>query len=202
MTEAHTTQSPATADNPPQTTAHYTIDGRASRFTVRAFATGMLSAMGHNPTIAIRDLAGSMDFDPGKPQAGLFALTIKASSLAIQDDISPKDRREMERLMNEQVLESSKFSEIRYEAAVISVSRVSDMLYTANLDGELTLRGVKRLQPLTARVTLLGSMLRASGEFALKQTEYGIKLVSVAGGGLKLKDELKFSFEIVARRHE
>jgi hypothetical protein len=45
-------------------------------------------------------------------------------------------------------------------------------------------------------------MLRASGEFALKQTDYGIKLVSVAGGALKLKDELKFSFEIVARRQE
>jgi polyisoprenoid-binding protein YceI len=203
MTEAHTTQSPAVADTPLQAVAtHYTIDGRASRFTVRAFASGMLSAMGHNPTIGIRDLAGGMDFDPEKLQAGSLALTIKASSLAVQDDISLKDRREMERLMNEQVLESSKFPEIRYEAAIISVGRVSEMLYAANLDGELTLHGVKWRQPITARVTLLGSMLRASGEFVLKQTDYGIKLVSVAGGALKVKDELKFSFEIVARRQE
>lgn len=27
----------------------YVIDGRASRFNVSAFATGLLAAMGHNP---------------------------------------------------------------------------------------------------------------------------------------------------------
>jgi hypothetical protein len=45
-------------------------------------------------------------------------------------------------------------------------------------------------------------MLRASGDFILRQADYQIKLVSVAGGALKLKDELKFSFEIVARKQE
>ena len=49
---------------------------------------------------------------------------------------------------------------------------------------------------------LLGSMLRASGDFTLDQTDYNIKLVSVAGGALKLKDELKFSFEMVARKQD
>src|SRR6201993_5312096 len=160
---------PTTEENLPQTAAtHYTIDGRASRFTLRAFATGLLSSMGHNPTIAIRDFSGGMDFDSEKLEAGRFHLTIKTSSLAVQDDIIPKDRREMERLMNEEVLESAKFPEIRYEAPAVSVRRVSDMLYVANLDGELSLHGVTRRQPLTARVTLLGSMLRASGEFALR----------------------------------
>ena len=197
------TRTSTPADNPSETAViHYVIDGRASRFTVRAFASGLLSAMGHNPTIAIRDFTGGMDFDPDKLDASAFQLAIKASSLSVQDDISAQDRREMERLMNEEVLESAKFTEIRYEAAAISISSISDMLYTANLDGQLTLHGVTRPQPIVARVALFGSMLRASGEFALKQTDYGIKLVSVAGGALKLKDELKFSFEIVARRQE
>ncbi len=69
-------------------------------------------------------------------------------------------------------------------------------------NGDLTLHGVTRSQPIAARVALLGSMLRASGDFTLSQSDYNIKLVSVAGGALKLKDELKFSFEIVARRQE
>ncbi len=42
-------------------------------------------------------------------------------------------------------------------------------------------------------------MLRANGEFSIRQTDYGIRLVSVAGGTLKLKDELKFTFDIVAQ---
>ena len=46
----------------------------------------------------------------------------------------------------------------------------------------------------------MGDILRANGEFTLRQTDYRIKLASVAGGALKLKDELKFTFDIVARR--
>ena len=70
------------------------------------------------------------------------------------------------------------------------------------LNGNLTLHGVTRPLPLTAQVMLSGDMLRASGEFSVLQSDYGITLVSVAGGALKLKDELKFTFDIVARKQE
>ena len=43
-------------------------------------------------------------------------------------------------------------------------------------------------------------MLRAFGEFSLRQSDYGIKPVSAVGGGLKVKDEVKFTFDIVARK--
>ena len=49
----------------------YVIDSRASRFTVQAFATGMLARMGHNPTIGIRDFSGEMKFDPDKLEASV-----------------------------------------------------------------------------------------------------------------------------------
>jgi polyisoprenoid-binding protein YceI len=196
-------ESSSAAVEPVETaTDRYVIDGRTSRFAVRAFAAGLLSAMGHNPTIGIRDFSGEMRFNPDALEAGSFRLAIKTSSLGVQDDISDKDRREIERLMNQEVLETAKFPEILYEASSISVTKMSDMLYSATLNGVLTLHGVSRRQPIAARVSLLGSMLRASGDFTLDQTDYGIKLVSVAGGALKLKDELKFSFEIVARRQE
>jgi hypothetical protein len=45
-------------------------------------------------------------------------------------------------------------------------------------------------------------MLRISGDFTLRQSDYGIKPVSFAAGALRLKDELKFNFEMVARRQE
>jgi hypothetical protein len=64
------------------------------------------------------------------------------------------------------------------------------------------MHGVTRGQSIAVRVASFGTMLRASGEFSLQQTDFNIKLVSVAGGALKLKDELKFSFEIVARKQE
>jgi polyisoprenoid-binding protein YceI len=197
------TETSAPTVEPAETdTDRFVIDGRSSRFTVRAFATGLLAAMGHNPTIGIRGFGGEMKFNPDKLEAGSLKITIKSSSLSVQDDISAKDLREMERLMNQEVLETAKFPEILYDASSISVSKIADMLYSATLRGKLTLHGVTRGQPLNVRVALLGSMLRASGDFTLSQTDYDIKLVSVAGGGLKLKDELKFSFEIMARRQE
>jgi polyisoprenoid-binding protein YceI len=180
----------------------YVIDSRASRFTVQAFATGMLARMGHNPTIGIRDFSGEMKFDPDKLQAGGFHLVIKTASLSVQDDINDKDLREIERLMHKEVLDTAKFPEIVYDASGVSVAKMADTLYSATLNGNLTMHGVTRSQTIPVRVASFGTMLRASGDFSLEQTDYNIKLVSVAGGALKLKDELKFSFEIVARKQE
>jgi polyisoprenoid-binding protein YceI len=195
------TQSPTTTAETAGTSAdRFVIDGKASRFTVRAFAAGMLSAMAHNPTIGIRDFGGEMRFDPEQLKAGSFHLAIKSASLKVQDDISDKDSREIERIMNQEVLETGRFPEILYDASDISVTRIGDSLFAAVINGSLTFHGVSRNERLTTRVTDLGSMLRASGEFTLSQSSYGIKPVSVAGGALKLKDEIKFSFEIVARK--
>jgi polyisoprenoid-binding protein YceI len=68
------------------------------------------------------------------------------------------------------------------------------------LDGELTLRGVTRSQPVAAKVTLKGDVLRATGDFSILQSDYEIRPVSAVGGTIKLKDELKLSFIISARK--
>lgn len=179
---------------------HYVMDGRASRFTVQAFATGVLSAVGHNPKVGIRDFSGDVSFSPDTLEGSGFHISIKSSSLGVQDDISDKDRREIERLMNEQVLETAKYSEIVYDVPSFTATKMGDSLYSADLRGNLTLHGVTNSQPVMARVAVFGDMLRASGDFTLSQTDYQIKLVSFAGGALKLKNDLKFSFEIVARK--
>ncbi len=68
------------------------------------------------------------------------------------------------------------------------------------LNGELTLHGAKRNQPVSARVSVNGDTLRAAGDFSVRQSDYEIRPVSAAGGNVKLKDELKFSFDISARK--
>jgi polyisoprenoid-binding protein YceI len=180
----------------------YALDARVSRFTVQTFATGLLSAVGHNPTIGLRDFSGEVSFNQEALQGSGFRLSIKTTSLSVQDDISDKDRREIERLMSEQILETAKYPEAVYQAPVLSITRLGESLYSAVLDGNLTFHGVTCKQPVAARIAVFGTMLRASGNFTLRQTDYGIKLISVAGGALKLKDELKFAFEMVAREQE
>ncbi len=184
------------------TLLHYVVDARASRFTVQAFATGILSAMGHNPRIGIRTFSGEVDFSADAAQASAFRLTMNANSLGVLDDISDKDRRDIEKMMNEQVLEPSKYPDIVYEAPNVTIARIDGSLYSATLAGTLSFHGVTRNQSITARIAVFDEMIRASGEFVLNQSDYGIKPISVAGGALKVKDELKFSFEMVARNQE
>jgi polyisoprenoid-binding protein YceI len=182
------------------TSAHFVVDTGASRFTVQAFATGLFSAMGHSPVIAIRQYTGEVNFSSKTLEGNGFKLVIQSGTLSVQDDINNKDRREIETQMNESILEVGKYPEIVYESAAVSVSKLGDALYTVALNGTLNFHGVTRSQPVTARVAEFGEMLRASGEFTLKQSDYGIKPFSAAGGTLKVKDELKFSFELIARK--
>jgi len=102
--------------------------------------------------------------------------------------------------MNQDVLETSRYPEIVFESSKISASKAADDQFFVNMVGTLTLHGVSNSQPVAAQISLTGDMLRAHGEFTVLQSAYGIKPISVAGGALKVKDELKCSFDVVARK--
>jgi polyisoprenoid-binding protein YceI len=107
----------------------------------------------------------------------------------------------MEQMMQQDILQSARYPEIVFESTGAAVTSLSEARWQVNAAGNVTLRGVTREQNITITVTRTGDMLRANGEFTLLQSTYGIKPVSVAGGTLKLKDELKFLFDVVARKH-
>ena len=69
--------------------------------------------------------------------------------------------------------------------------------YRVEITGPMTIHGVTNDQTISARVIVGNDRLRASGQFTLRQTDYSIELVSVAGGALKVKDELKVTFDVV-----
>ncbi len=43
-------------------------------------------------------------------------------------------------------------------------------------------------------------MLRASGEAPISQSDFKLKPITVAGSMMKVKDEVKLTFDIVARK--
>jgi polyisoprenoid-binding protein YceI len=183
----------------PNVTVRYVINSALSNFTVQAFAGGLLSSFGHNPIIAIPDFSGEAQLAEDITQSS-FIMTVKADSLRVTSDISDKDRVELERIMKQKVLQTDGYPEIAYICSKISASTTGEGQYWAALNGELTLDGVTRALTIPARVIVNGETLRASGNFSLLQSDYGIEEVSVAGGTLKVKDEVKFIFEILAKR--
>ena len=178
----------------------YVINNMVSRFTVQAFASGFLSAFGHDPKIAIRDLKGEIHFDPAHIDKSTMHLVIRADSLSVTDNISDKDRRDIEGDMRGKVLETDKYPEIVFDVSGVTVNKTDGGQSNVILNGQLTLHGVTRPQKVPATLAVTGDMLRAFGEFPLRQSDYNIKPVSAVGGGLKVKDEVKFTFDIVARK--
>jgi polyisoprenoid-binding protein YceI len=176
----------------------YRLEPRPSRFTIRVTAGGLLSAFGHNPLIGVRDFSGEVQFDPDSPRSASLRMRVSSRALEVAGDVNEKDRREIEKIMHEQVLESDTYPTIEFQSSEIKVTPSGPGQFRAEISGELSLHGTTGSQTIVARVTSSGARLRASGEFSLYQTEYGIQLVTVAGGALKVKDELKASFEILA----
>jgi polyisoprenoid-binding protein YceI len=185
-----------------ETRVHYVTDNRASQFTVQVFSGGLLSAFGHNPTIAIREFTGVAQLNLENIEQSSLRVTIEAASLTVRDDISDKDRREMERTMQQEILETTSYPQIVYDCSSISSEPAGEGQYSVTLNGDLTMHGVTRRQTIPARVAVTGEVVRAFGTFTLLQTDYGMKLASIAGGALKVMDELKFSFNVLARRKE
>jgi len=184
------------------TTVRYTIETQKSTFVVKAFSTGLLSAFGHSPNIAIRDFRGDVHFTPGEPLGrAQLSVSIRADSLECVDDIPEKDRQDIHRRMHGEVLETDRFPEIVYECSSVTGSGNGDRFW-ATLNGELTLHGMTRSLPVSARVVITGDSLRASGEFAVRQSDYEIGLVSAAAGTIRVKDELKCRFDILASKQD
>jgi len=180
---------------------HYRLDAAASTFKVQAFAGGLLSAFGHDPVFGVNDFQGEVQFVAGSFANASLKLVVKANSLAVVNDIKGKDRQDIERTMRNDVLETAKYPEIVFESNNVAVSRAANDRFRARMIGNLTLHGVTQKNiSLNCDVTLTAEGVRAKGGFALRQTDYNIKLVSVAGGTLKIKNEVKGAFDILARR--
>jgi polyisoprenoid-binding protein YceI len=178
----------------------YALDTGVSRLTVRAFASGMLSAFGHSPTFAVRQYSGTLQLYPETLERASLQLAIKSASLEVADTVSDKDRHDIEDEMRKRVLETDRYPEILYECSKVAAIKTGDNQYSVTLSGDLTLHGVTHGQKVTAKVAVTGDVLRAFGECSLRQSDYNIKLVSAMGGGLKVKDEVKLSFDLVARK--
>jgi polyisoprenoid-binding protein YceI len=178
----------------------FEVDSRASQFNVQAFASGLISGVAHSPKIAIRDWSGEAKFVPGSLKDASLKVRIKTASLEVLDQMRDSDRREIHRVMKEEVLNMARFPEVSFESYEIAPEKQTENVYRVRLAGRLSLHGVTGSQTLSAHVAFGVDSLRAHGEFIVLQTDYDIPVASIAGGTLRLRDDLKFTFYVVARK--
>jgi polyisoprenoid-binding protein YceI len=180
----------------------YRLDPTQSRFTVQAFATGMLGFLGHSPTFAVREFSGTGSFEDGTVKSMRLELTVRANGLHLLDNIRPADRTEMEDSMRRDVLETARYPEIRYEAPEVLAETVAQGRYRLRIGGRLSLHGVARLHPVDAEMVVFTDGLRLRGESSLRLSDHAIRPVTALGGTIRLKDELQLVFDIAGLPEE
>lgn len=159
------------------------IDTARSKITIHVGKTGLFSAAGHEHEVSAPIAEGAID-DSG---AGRIWFRVEAAKLQV---LPEKDQAAVQKDMQDKVLESATFPQIRFESTAIR--KVAEGKWAVT--GNLTLHG--KTNPVTVDVGLQGNAY--AGQATIKQSQFGIKSVSAAGGAVKVKDELRIEFVIVA----
>jgi polyisoprenoid-binding protein YceI len=165
------------------------IDNQQSAITVHVFKAGLFRGFGDNHEIRGTIKSASIkDTDPAAVH-----IVIDAQRLRVVDpDASSTDRAQIQvRMLGPEVLDAMRFPEIRFDSETAERAESGTWL----VHGRLTLHGQTR--PLTVSVNREPGHYK--GSVTLKQTDFGITPISIAGGAVKVKDELKIDFDIVTK---
>jgi polyisoprenoid-binding protein YceI len=156
-----------------------------SVITIHVGKAGLFSGFGHNHTISAPIAHFSID-----SKSKTAAITVLSADMKVMDsDISDKDRTEIQATMlGPKVLDAQKFPEIKFSSSRIEETASNHF----RVSGTLQLHGVAK--QLVFPVT--GTPQHYNGRTKLKQTEFGIQPVSVAGGAVKVKDEIEIEFDV------
>lgn len=181
-------------------TGLYKIDPKQSGFLVNTGVSGLFKKFGRALTVEVREYSGEIRFSPSEPSSSFVKIQSKSHSLALKSEATEQDRMNIEMRMHEKVLQSEKFPEISYVSDKVQFWKMGDNRYDVEVQGKLTLHGVTRSLPLRTSLQLRGERLEAIGEVSLSQKEFDIKPYAYEGGALRVADEVKVSFNIVAIR--
>ena len=166
------------------------IDTQRSTITIHVGKSGLFSAAAHDHTINAPISSGAILV----PGALHIEFRVETAKMTVQPDakIDAKDQATIQTHMEEMTLETKTFPEITFRSS--RVQNLADGQW--KVDGNLSLHGVTKAISLT---------VKQAGEpytthTVLKQTDFGIKPLSIGGGMIKVKNEVGIDFQIFARR--
>ncbi len=171
------------------------IDVNKSSLKIRVFKSGAFAAFAHDHEIQAPIEEGKIE--DGKADSSAHAsvqLRVDSRKMRVLDpEVSADKRGEIQHTMQgPTVLDVEKFPEISY--ASTTVTSRGDGRWEVH--GDLTLHGQK--QPVAVEVSLQDGHYRGSA--SLKQSSFGITPIRIAGGTVKVKDEVKIEFDVVAAK--
>ena len=182
---------------------HYRLDASQSRFLIDANASGLLWFLGHNHHIAARDFSGEAILTASSLAPASLQMTIKTDSLVETGEYFTEQQKQIiTNSMHKEVLETAKYPEAIFTSTKVMAKKTGENQYEARIEGDLTLHGVTRHILIPAQVTVEEKNLRASGKFEFDRDDYNVKTHAIKWGTIRVDDDMKLSFDIVAYRYE
>ncbi len=156
---------------------------------VFTFKEGLLSAIAHDLKIRVERFSVAYDEAAGRVEArfdarSLRVVTAMSGGVESPGALSDKDKAEIERTIQKDVLDGAHYPDIVFTSAAISADGAAG---THRVDGTLTLRG--RSHALPVQVT--GDGARKVATARLHQPDFGIKPYSAMLGTLKIKPDVE-----------
>lgn len=183
-----------------QQLSRYRIDVAKSTFMVHANRTGPLWFKGHSHRVAVRDFSGEASLTPNVLNPASLLMTVRAASLEETDPVFTQQQKDIiNKELKEIVLETEKFPEISFQSTDVKGGLKNGAIEVV-IAGNLNLHGVTKRIEIPATVTLTGNTLRAQGEFDIDRDDFGVKATSAFHGLVRVKNNIKFVFDIIAER--
>jgi polyisoprenoid-binding protein YceI len=180
----------------------YQVDQSASSVFIHVGKGGLFSFAAHDHEVAAPALGGTVVLDQTDAAKSSVSLDFDAAALKVTGKGEPaKDVPEVQAAMlSDRVLDVQRYPKITFRSTRVSVASKAADRFSLNITGDLTLHGTTK--PVTTRVEvgLKDTTLTATGTTKIRQTDFGMQPVTVAGGTVKVKDELEVSFRVVGRR--
>ena len=178
-----------------------TLDAQASRIVIHVGKSGMLRFAGHEHDVLVDSLRGKAVVDPERIERSSVDVTIDAASLrATRKGAPAKDLAEVQaNMMGPKCLDAARFPGIRFVSKAVSGGRAAVGARDLTIRGDLTLHGVTREITLPVRLQIGPDSLEATGTMTIRQRDFGITPVSIAGL-VSVKNELPVTWRFVARR--
>jgi polyisoprenoid-binding protein YceI len=179
----------------------YEVDPAASTMTIHVGKAGLFKFAGHAHEVTAPVFSGRIEADAADLVRSSVTLTFRAADLRVSgEDEPPADLPKVQEAMaGPKVLDAARFDTIRFTSRTVSGRALPDGVFDLRLEGDLELHGVKR--PITVPVRVrrgADGTLTAEGTAVVRQTDFGIQPISVAGV-VNVKNELGLTFRILAR---
>ena len=179
-------------------TRSLTIDPARSRVSIGVGKAGIFSFAGHTHDVE-GPITGRVTVDEQHLESSTVRLEIDAVSLKVSAKGEPPDDvPKVQHTMETNVLDIARHPTIVFQSTAVSVRNRRGSAIDVTVDGRLTLHGVTRPVSVPVSADLGADVLKAHGRLSVKQTDYGIKPVSVSGV-VAVKDALTIDFAIIAR---